>query len=68
MIQRLVLKPVIEMTKMAEDVSKGNITGDELLITGKDEIADLSRSFNRMWRSVIKIVQILRKTQAKAKQ
>ncbi|MBC8209572.1 MAG: HAMP domain-containing protein [Gammaproteobacteria bacterium] len=56
------------MTKMAEDVSKGNITGDELLITGKDEIADLSRSFNRMWRSVIKIVQILRKTQAKAKQ
>ena len=67
MIQRLVLKPVVEMTKMAEDVSKGNITGDELMISGKDEIADLSRSFNRMRRSVIKIIQILRKTQAKAK-
>jgi len=66
-IRRLVLKPVIAMTKMADDLSKGNIGKTEIAIDGKDEIADLSRSFNRMRRSVIKIVQMLRKAQKKPK-
>ena len=66
MLRILVLKPVTVMTKMADDLSKGNITGDELEISGKDELSELSRSFNRMRRSVIKIIQILRKTQAKS--
>lgn len=67
MIKKLVLKPVIVMTKMADDISKGNITGEELEIAGKDEIADLSRSFNRMRRSVTKILQILKKTKRVAR-
>ena len=62
MMRKLVLIPVAVMTKMADDISKGNITGNELQVTGKDEIADLSRSFNRMRRSVSKIIQILKKT------
>lgn len=66
MIRKLILKPIVTMTQMADDVSKGNITGDELEVSGKDEISDLSRSFNRMRRSVIKIVQLLRKSQAKS--
>ena len=61
MIRKLVLTPVKTMTHLADDLSKGNITGEEVAISGKDEIADLSRSFNRMRRSVIKIIQILRK-------
>lgn len=65
MIRTLVIRPVIVMTQMADDVSKGNVKGRELEIKGKDEIAELSRSFNRMRRSVIKIVQLLRKIQAK---
>ena len=67
MIRRLILKPVIVMTQMADDVSKGNVKGKELIITGNDEIADLSRSFNRMRRSVIKIVQLLHKIQARSR-
>lgn len=67
MIRKMVLKPVIMMTQMAEDVSKGNIKGNELTVSGKDEIADLSRSFNRMRRSVIKIVQLFQKVQARSK-
>ena len=67
MIRELVLKPVILMTNIADDVSKGNIQGEELQMEGKDEMADLSRSFNRMRRSVIKIVQLLKKMQAKNK-
>jgi protein-histidine pros-kinase len=68
MIRLLILRPVTIMTQMADDVSKGNVKGKELEISGKDEIAELSRSFNRMRRSVIKIVQLLRKIQAKSKQ
>ena len=67
MIRKLVLTPVRVMTHLADDLSKGNITGDEIEIKGKDEIADLSRSFNRMRRSVIKIIQILRKNNARDK-
>ncbi len=66
-IRKLILKPVTIMTSMADNLSKGNIAGNEIEISGKDEIADLSRSFNRMRRSVIKIIQILRKTQANTK-
>lgn len=65
MIRSLVLKPVMVMTKMADDLSKGNVGAQEAVIDGKDEIADLSRSFNRMRRSVIKIVQMLKKAQGK---
>ena len=66
MIRRMVLKPVMIMTHMAEEVSKGNIAGNELEVSGKDEMADLSRSFNRMRRSVIKIVQLFKKVQARS--
>jgi len=66
-LRQLVLKPMKVMTKLADDLSKGNITGDELEISGKGELSDLSRSFNRMRRSVIKIIQILRTTSAKNK-
>jgi protein-histidine pros-kinase len=68
MIRKLVIKPVIVMTKMADDLSKGNIGTEEIKSEGTDEIADLSRSFNRMRRSVIKIVQMLKKAQAKRQQ
>jgi len=67
MIRKLVLKPVTAMTRMADELSKGNISKEEIAIEGKDEIADLSRSFNRMRRSVIKIVQMLRKAQKQNK-
>ena len=66
-IRKLVLKPVMEMTKMADDMSKGSIGKEETKIQGKDEIADLGRSFNRMRRSVIKILQMLKKAQQRAK-
>ena len=38
-----------------------------LKVTGKDEIADMSRAFNRMRRSIIKIVQMVRRMQSEAK-
>lgn len=67
MIRRLVLKPVSRITRMADQASKGNLRDSEIKVTGKDEMAEMSAAFNRMRRSVIKIVQLLRKMQAKAK-
>lgn len=63
LIRTLVLKPVAQMTNMAEDLSKGDTQIGELAISGNDEIAKLALSFNRMRRSVIKIVQLLKKPQ-----
>ncbi len=66
-IRRLVLRPVSKITRMADQVSKGNLKDAEIKVTGKDEMAEMSAAFNRMRRSVIKIVQLIRKMQAQAK-
>ncbi len=66
-IRKLVLKPIMRVTHQAEQVSKGNLRDAEIKVTGNDEIADMSRAFNRMRRSVIKIVQMMKRMQAEAK-
>ena len=66
-LRKLVLKPVRRITHLADEVSKGNLKDAELKVSGKDEIADMSRAFNRMRRSVIKMVQLMRKMQAQQK-
>ena len=66
-IRKLVLKPVKRITRMADQVSKGNLRDAELKVSGKDEMADMLLAFNRMRRSVIKIVQMMQRMQAEAK-
>jgi len=66
-IRKLVLKPVAQITRMADETSKGNLRNPEIKVTGNDEIADMLRAFNRMRRSIIKIVQMMKKMQAQAK-
>ena len=66
-IRKLVLKPVSRLTWMAAELGKGNLESAEIKVTGKDELAEMSAAFNRMRRSVIKIVQLMRKMQAKLK-
>ena len=66
-IRKLVLKPVSQITRMAEETSKGNLRNPEIKVTGNDEIADMLTAFNRMRRSMIKIVQMMKKMQAQAK-
>jgi methyl-accepting chemotaxis protein len=52
---------------MADETSKGNLKNPEIKVTGNDEIADMLRAFNRMRRSIIKIVQMMKKMQAQAR-
>jgi len=66
-IRKLVLRPVSRLTRMADEVSKGNLKGAEIKVTGKDELAEMLTAFNRMRRSVIKIVQLVRKMKAQDK-
>lgn len=66
-IRKLVLKPVARITRLADEVSKGNLKDSELKEDGNDEIAEMTRAFNRMRRSLIKVIQLLRKLQARVK-
>jgi protein-histidine pros-kinase len=52
MLTRIIVRPVARMSKAADDISVGNFEVPEFEETGKDEIAQLARAFNRMRRSL----------------
>jgi HAMP domain-containing protein len=58
----LVIRPVNELSKLATDVSLGNSEIAEFPANGKDEIGELSQSFNRMGRSLVEAMKLLRAT------
>jgi HAMP domain-containing protein len=54
-----VIKPVVKLSRMANAVSLGNVTVEEYERKGRDEIAVLSNSFNRMRRSLDSAMRML---------
>jgi HAMP domain-containing protein len=54
-----VLRPVSRLSAMAEEISKGNLDVTELPVKGKDEVAQLANSFNRMYRSLARAMEML---------
>ena len=66
-IRRLVLKPVSQVVRMADEISNGNLRNPEIKVTGNDEIADMLRAFNRMRRSMIKVAQMMQRLKAQSK-
>lgn len=58
----IVIKPVRAMSKKADEISLGDLTVEELVIKGNDEISSLGRSFNRMHRSLSNAVKMLDET------
>lgn len=63
-IRRLVLKPVSQVVRMADEISDGNLRNPEIKVTGNDEIAEMLRAFNRMRRSMIKLAQMSQRLKA----
>ena len=59
MLGQVVVKRVRAMAHAADDISTGNMEVPEFSAKGKDEIADLNRSFNRMRRSLEKAMNML---------
>ncbi len=61
LLNRYVISPVTRMAKTAEAVSMGDSSIAEFEYPGADEIASLSRSFNRMRRSLDSAMKMLDK-------
>ena len=59
LLHYVVIKPVVKISEMASAVSMGNMGVEEYERSGKDEIASLSASFNRMRRSLENAMQML---------
>jgi HAMP domain-containing protein len=56
----LVVRPVNHLSKLATDVSTGNSEIADFPTVGHDEIGELSQSFNRMGRSLVEAMKLLR--------
>ena len=58
-IALIVVRPVTQLSAIADEISKGVTTVPELQVKGGDEIALLARSFNRMYLSLLKAIHML---------
>lgn len=59
LLQMVVLRRVGAISRAAEEVSLGNMDAPEIAPKGRDEIASLAASFNRMRRSIASAMQLL---------
>jgi HAMP domain-containing protein len=55
----VVIRPVTRLSSTADRISTGDLNVPEIPVTGSDEIADLARSFNRMYFSLVKAIRML---------
>lgn len=55
----IVIRPLRRVSRNADRISKGELDLPPLKITGKDEIAEVTASFNRMHTSLIKAFEML---------
>jgi HAMP domain-containing protein len=55
----IVIRPVVHLSKVADQISKGDLNVPELPAKGSDEIAQLAQSFNRMYLSLVKAIRML---------
>ena len=55
----IVIVPLRRLSKTADLVSNGDLSQPEFAVKGKDEIAEVTSSFNRMYVSLIKAMKML---------
>jgi protein-histidine pros-kinase len=59
-INRAIARPVMDLTALANDMSRGKKLDQDIKIKSKDEIGALYESFNRMRVSVVKLARLLK--------
>jgi len=59
MLSLLIVRPMRTMAAAADKISVGALDTPELAESGKDEVALLARSFNRMRRSLEKALRLI---------
>ncbi len=55
----VIVRPIRTMSAIASEVSLGNMDAPEFTARGRDEIASLAESFNRMRRSLANAMKLL---------
>ena len=55
----LVIRPVKQLARIADEVSLGNMEAGDLTAHGKDEIAQLTQSFGRMKKSLVQAFKMI---------
>ncbi|MGH9431419.1 MAG: c-type heme family protein [Terriglobia bacterium] len=58
-LMMIVVHPVTRLSALADEISKGNLNVPQIPVKGGDEISQLARSFNRMYLSLVKAIQML---------
>jgi protein-histidine pros-kinase len=59
LLNMIVISPIKHMSAQANEISMGALDVAELEVKGKDEIATLGQSFNRMHRSLANAMTML---------
>jgi protein-histidine pros-kinase len=59
MLMMLVVRPVNRLSKIANEVSMGNLEVPDFQLQGKDEIAQLAGAFSRMRKSLTEAIKLL---------
>jgi HAMP domain-containing protein len=62
MLVLLIIRPVTRLSKVADEVSLGNMGVPEFQVSGKDEITVLAESFARMRKSLARAMKMLEPT------
>jgi protein-histidine pros-kinase len=59
MLLAMVIRPVTRLSKLADEVSLGNMDVPDFTVRAKDEIGTLADSFNRMKKSLVQAMKML---------
>jgi len=59
MMSAMIVRPITRMSRAANQISTGNLEIPEFSEAGRDEVALLARSFNRMRRSLEKAIELI---------
>ncbi len=59
LLHTVIIRPVRRIARTANEVSMGNMDAAEVAVRGRDEIASLAESFNRMRRSLANALKML---------
>ena len=59
LLHYVIIRPVRRISAGANEVSMGNMDAPEVVVRGRDEIASLAESFNRMRRSLANALKML---------
>jgi protein-histidine pros-kinase len=59
MLAQMVIRPVTKLSRLADEISLGNMEVPDFAVKSRDEIGTLAESFNRMKKSLVQAMKLL---------